>query len=270
MNILEQSFIKDFITMTKDAWLKGWHERNGGNLTYRLTKTEVRDISADLKTPGEWHSIGTSVPDLANDWFLVSGSGKHFRNMEKDQDTGFGIIELNDNGTSYRVRFGLNQNNVPTSELPTHLLNHQTKKNQDNAYRVIYHAHTTNLIALTYVLPLDESTFTQELWQSATECPVVFPEGVGIVEWMVPGNQNIGIHTAKKMATKNIVIWAHHGTFCAGKDFDDAFSLMDTVEKAAEIIVKIYSMTNTKRQTITKDQINEIAVAFNVSLTDFK
>ena len=33
----------------------------------------------------------------------------------------------------------------------------------------------------------------------------------------------------------NIVVWVHHGMFCSGKDFDEAFGLMDTAEKAAEI-----------------------------------
>lgn len=30
--------------------------------------------------------------------------------------------------------------------------------------------------------------------------------------------------------------------FCSGKDFDEAFGLMDTAEKAAEIYVKVRSM----------------------------
>ena len=45
------------------------------------------------------------------------------------------------------------------------------------------------VIALTLVLPLDDKVFTRELWESATECPVVFPDGVGVVPWMVPGGR---------------------------------------------------------------------------------
>ena len=44
-------------------------------------------------------------------------------------------------------------------------------------------------IALTFVLPLDDKVFTRELWESATECPVVFPDGVGVGPWMVPGGR---------------------------------------------------------------------------------
>lgn len=56
-------------------------------------------------------------------------------------------------------------------------------------HRVIYHAHTTNTIALTFVLPLKDEIFTRELWEMATECPVVFPSGIGVVPWMVPGEK---------------------------------------------------------------------------------
>lgn len=37
--------------------------------------------------------------------------------------------------------------------------------------------------ALTFVLPLEDKIFTRELWEMATECPVVFPDGVGVVPW---------------------------------------------------------------------------------------
>ena len=56
-----------------------------------------------------------------------------------------------------------------------------------------------DIIALTLVLPLDDEVFTRELWESATECPVVFPDGVGVVLWMVPGGREIAVKTAELM-----------------------------------------------------------------------
>lgn len=32
----------------------------------------------------------------------------------------------------------------------------------------------------------------------ATECLVVFPDGVGVVEWMVPGGKEIELQQVKK------------------------------------------------------------------------
>ena len=66
-------------------------------------------------------------------------------------------------------------------------------------HRVIYHAHPTNIIALTFVLPLEDKVFTRELWEMSTECPVIFPEGVGVVPWMVPGGRDIAVATSELM-----------------------------------------------------------------------
>ncbi len=36
MKFLDAEFVQGFIRMADDGWQQGWHERNGGNLTYRL------------------------------------------------------------------------------------------------------------------------------------------------------------------------------------------------------------------------------------------
>ena len=56
--------------------------------------------------------------------------------------------------------------------------------------------------------------------------------------------------------------------FAAGEDFDLTFGLMHTVEKSAEILVKTLSMTGTKRQTITTDNLRQLAKDFGVTLPE--
>ena len=123
-------------------------------------------------------------------------------------------------------------------------------------------------IALTFLLPLDEVVFTRELWGMATECPVIFPEGVGVVDWMVPGGRKIAEATSRLMNRFNVAIWAHHGTFCCGSDFENTFGLMDTVEKSAEIKIKILSVSPNKLQTIQPDDFRELADEFNITLSE--
>ena len=269
MKILDSKFMKGFIKMADDGFQQGWHERNGGNLSYRLKNEEVEMIRPRLNAPGEWQPIGTEVPGLAGEFFLVTGSGKYFRNIAVDPEACLAIIELDDKGVNYRIRWGLVEGGRPTSELPTHLMNHEVKKKLTNGrHRVIYHAHTTNTIALTFVLPLDDKVFTRELWESATECPVVFPDGVGVVGWMVPGGREIAVKTAELMKKYDVVIWAHHGMFCSGEDFDLTFGLLHTVEKSAEILVKVMSMAPRKLQTITPDDFRAVAKDFHVTLPE--
>lgn len=267
MKALEAEFVQGFIRMANDGWEEGWHERNGGNLSYRIKPEEVDLVKKNFKE-GDWQPIGTSVPSLSNEYFLVTGSGKYFRNIILKPEENICIIELDDKGGNYRIVWGLKNGGRPTSELPSHLRNLEVKKIQDENYRVVYHAHTTNIIALTFVLPLEDKVFTRELWEMATECPVVFPNGVGVVPWMVPGGSEIAIATSEKMKKYDLAIWAHHGMFAAGYDFDLTFGLMHTAEKSAEILVKTLSMQKDKRQTILPDDFRCLAKEFAVNLPE--
>lgn len=267
-SIYDIDFVKKFIRMANDGWELGYHERNGGNLSYRIKEDEVAQVR-DFFKDGEWKDIGTTVPGLAGEFFMVTGSGKYFRNVILEPDDALCIIEVDSKGEKFKVVWGLCNGGRPTSELPSHLMNHEIKKlNTNGLHRVIYHAHPANIIALTFVLPLDDIVFTRELWEMATECPVVFPEGVGVIPWMVPGGRDIAVETSKKMKDYNLVIWAHHGMFASGEDFDSTFGLMHTAEKSAEILVKVLSMTERKRQTITTENFMALAKDFNVSLPD--
>ncbi|MCR5716542.1 MAG: class II aldolase/adducin family protein, partial [Lachnospiraceae bacterium] len=113
-----------------------------------------------------------------------------------------------------------------------------------------------------------DEVWTRELWEMATECPVVFPEGIGVIPWMVPGGRDIAIETSKLMEEYNAVIWAHHGMFCSGETFDLTFGLMHTIEKSAEILVKVLSMSPTKLQTITPQNFRDLAKGFHISLPE--
>ena len=267
MKVLDAEFVKGFIRMTADGWDQGWHERNGGNLSYRIKTEEAESIKENFK-PRDWQDIGTEVPTLSGEFFLMTGSGKYFRNVQLDPEANICIIEVDGTGTKYRILWGLRDGGRPTSELPSHLMNLEVKKKIDPNYRVVYHAHPANVIALTFVLPLDEKVFTRELWEMFTECPMVFPEGVGVVPWMVPGSREIAIATSKVMEKYDLAIWAHHGLFAAGVDFDTTFGLMHLVEKSAEILVKVLSMTPQKAQTVQPDDFRHLAKDLDLTLPE--
>ena len=267
MKVLDAEFVKGFIRMTADGWDQGWHERNGGNLSYRIKTEEAESIKENFK-PRDWQDIGTEVPTLSGEFFLMTGSGKYFRNVQLDPEANICIIEVDETGTKYRILWGLRDGGCPTSELPSHLMNLEVKKKIDPNYRVVYHAHPANVIALTFVLPLDEKVFTRELWEMFTECPMVFPEGVGVVPWMVPGSREIAIATSKVMEKYDLAIWAHHGLFAAGVDFDTTFGLMHLVEKSAEILVKVLSMTPQKAQTVQPDDFRHLAKDLDLTLPE--
>lgn len=271
MSILEIEVVRDYIRMCNDGWEQGWHERNGGNLTYRMKPEEVAQCRPYFKDqPGEWVKMGVQADNLKGEFFLSTGSGKFFRNVILAPQDNICIAEINEAGDSWRIVWGLEKGGRPTSEFPSHFMNHSVRKAATNGeYRVIYHAHTPNLIALTYLLPLTARDFTRALWQSATECPVVFPGGVGVVPWMVPGGADIAVATSELMKEYDAAVWAHHGLFVSGPDFDITFGLMHTIEKAAQIYVLALSAgQGTIRQTISDENLRAIAREFGVTLNE--
>ncbi|MEG1426220.1 MAG: rhamnulose-1-phosphate aldolase [Oscillospiraceae bacterium] len=269
MGILDIEILQDYIRMCNDGWEKGWHERNGGNLTYRMRPEEVASCEPFFTQEKPWISLGITAENLGGEYFIATGSGKYFRNVVLAPQDNICIAQLNAGGDSYRVVWGLEKGGKPTSEFPSHVMNHSVRKAATaGTNRVIYHAHTPSLIALTYVLPLTDRAFTKILWESATECPVVFPGGVGVVRWMVPGGAEIAMATSELMKKYDAAVWAHHGLFCSGANFDLCFGLMDTIEKAADIHVRALSCGKGIRQTISDDNLRAIAKEFGVTLNE--
>ena len=266
--IEEVPAVEGFIRLCTDGWEQGWHERNGGNLTYRMKKEDV-DAARPFfdETPRPWVNMGVQADNLAGEYFITTGSGRFMRNVQLDAAANIGIVEINDKGDSWRIVWGLSNGARPTSEFPSHFMNHSVRKEiTGGANRVIYHCHPANIIALTFILPLDDKTFSRVLWQSMTECPVIFPEGVGVVPWMVPGGPEIAQATSKLMKKYQTAVWAHHGIFVSGPDFDTAFGLAHTIEKSAEIYVKILSTGRPILQTITDEDLLAIEPSFHITL----
>lgn len=258
-------FLDDFIRMCFDGFEQGWHERNGGNLSYRMKDEDVEAVKDKLHDTGRHYDMNFSAPELKGAYFTITGSGKYMRNVPLAPEKNIGIIRIDDAGTGYDILWGLEDGAKPTSEIPTHLMNHIARmKATDGACRVIYHAHPANITALTYTLPPEAKAYTRVLWQSETECAVVFPEGVGVVDWMVPGSIDIGIETAKLITKYRAVVWTFHGIFGSGVDFDETFGLVHTIEKAAEIYLKAKSAGIVR--TITDDEFKALADAFGVTL----
>lgn len=178
-NIMNSWFVQGMIKATSDAWLKGWDERNGGNLTLRLDEADIAPFAGDFHAEPRYIALSQPMPLLANTPFIVTGSGKFFRNVQLDPAANIGVVKVDSDGAGYHILWGLTHEAVPTSELPAHFLSHCERiKVTGGKDRVIMHCHATNLIALTYVLENRTDVITRQLWEGSTECLVVFPDGV--------------------------------------------------------------------------------------------
>lgn len=272
MNILDCRAMRTFIKTADMGWQMGWHEINGGNMSYRLTDSEAEEIKENFNYNGEWKDIGKDVmvPEFFGKYFIFTGSGKYFQNIKDQPEDSLCVLTVNEAGDKYKVVWGLVNGGRPTSEVSAHLLTHSIKsKATDGRYRVVYHSHPKYINVLTYILPLKSEVFTRELWEMMTECSIVFPNGVGVMDWMVPCCAEIGIATGNLMEKYDAVVWPHHGLVCSGETADMAFGVMHTIEKAAEMLVNVMQITGGKKlHTITPENFRRIEKDFNLNFSE--
>ena len=259
-DILTAPWMVEMIRTTTNMYNHGWDERNGGNISLLLDEASALEyldgtVIRELET-------GFSCPELEGKYFLVTGTGKYFKNVQYEPEVNLGVVKLIDGGKAAQLLWGFSDGGRFTSEFPAHMMSHAARLKVNANNRVVMHCHPSNLLAMTYVHSLDEKAFTRTLWQMCTECIVVFPDGVNVLPWMLCGTNEIGQATAEKMKTARLVVWAQHGIYGAGANLDETFGLIETAEKAAEIYMKIAPLPLVN--TITDEQMHQLEAHFNV------
>lgn len=233
-NVLNAPFLKETAKTASNMYRLGWDERNGGNISYLLDEKEVGEY-LDLNHVIRTIPTGFDATALIGKIFIVTGTGKYFKNVEFDPETNLGVVRIGKDGTTAELLWGYKDGGKFTSEFPAHMMSHISRLAIDPDHRIVMHTHPTYTIAMNAVCPLDEKDFTKRLWKSNTEAIVVFPDGVGVLPCMVCGTNEIGEATAEKMKKFRLVVWTNHGIYGTGKTMDEAFGLIETVEKTAQI-----------------------------------
>jgi len=80
---------------------------------------------------------------------------------------------------------------------------------------------------------------------------------------VVCGTNQLGLDTAEKMKTARLVIWSQHGLSGMGNTLDEAFGLIETVEKAAEVYMKIAGLPRVN--TISDEILQGLAERFGLT-----
>lgn len=266
MKVVDSGFFNEAIRFIKYGCDLGWHERNAGNISLRLSLSEVESVYEDLSFDREWVELPKCIPEMANEFVFTTATGSYFIDIHNAPESKFCVCQISDKGSAYRVVWG---GLKPTSELCGHLMSLGELKKRDSG-RAVYHCHPANVVALTYVMPQSDKSFSEALWESETECAFVFPEGVGIVPFFVPGSLELASATAEKIKDFNAVIWSFHGLFASGESIASAFGLAHAIEKAAEIKLKVISSGMPVLNSITYEQQKHTAKTYGFELNKFE
>ena len=89
-DILTAPFMVEMIRTTTNMYAHGWDERNGGNISLMLDASEVAeylDTACVLRTI----PTGFTAPELDGRYFLVTGTGKYFKNVQYAPEVNLGL-----------------------------------------------------------------------------------------------------------------------------------------------------------------------------------
>ena len=236
-------------------WQKGWAERNAGNISIDVTALLPAEPSNAL-SPSQ--PLAGEYADLGGRCFLVTGTGKRMRDLPRRPADNASIIRLTVDGASYTFAGGEDFACQPTSELNSHLAIHQLLVRRGAPQRAVLHTHPNELLALTH-LPAynDETMLNHLLWSMHPETKAVVPEGVGLAPYRAPGSEGLEAVTLGAMATHRVVIWEKHGAVAVGSDVFEAFDLIDTLNKSAQVYF-LCASAGAQPQGLTDAQVAEI------------
>ena len=122
-DILTAPFMVEMIRTTTNMYAHGWDERNGGNISLLLDESEILDyvnqnqILRSIPT-------GFSAPELDGKYFLVTGTGKYFKNVQYAPEVNLGLVRLTDGGKTAELLWGFTDGGKFTSEFPAHMMSH--------------------------------------------------------------------------------------------------------------------------------------------------
>lgn len=261
--ILTSPKMEKYLNIIDNMYRLGWDERNGGNISVLVDEEEIEEY-----LEGGCHYLRdiplplVADPILRDRVFFFTGTGKYFRNTKADPKNNVGVIRISEDGKVAHLLWGFEDGGKFTSEIYAHLMCHAQRLKIDPHHHVVMHCHPTNLLIMSHLVPNDDKEFTLNLWRAMTEDIIVFPEGVGVLPWMLCGNNEIGVATAEKMKKVRCVIWGLHGIYGAGSDLDEAFGLIETAEKAAQLYLGYSSRKEIN--TITNDNLREIIKGFHL------
>ena len=243
-------------------WMKGWAERNGGNITVNITEWVDEGMKSLPAIAGPF-AIGKTLPCLEGCWFYCKGTGKRMRDLSRDPMGNGSIIRILPGCAQYEIVADAPV--APTSELPSHLAVHDYLLAKGSPYRASLHTHPIELVALTHSKKwMEKDAATRMLWSMIPETKAFCPRGLGMVPYMLPSSVELADATIRAIDEDyDVVMWEKHGVFAVETDIMSAFDQVDVLNKSALIYIAARNM-GFEPDGMTDAQMKELSDVFGL------
>ena len=242
----------------------GATEGAAGNISICVRDTlEVREFFPDMKVI----ELPTPAPDLVGATVLATGSGRRLRDIAEAPTTNLAAILIEDGGKTGRMFTAMD---CPfkrvTSEFNSHLaVHHDQMRSRPMKSHAIVHAQPKHLTFLSHNPRYqDEKYLNAHLMRWQPETILNFPEGIGVLPFLLPGSVHLMLETMLCLREHQLVIWSQHGVMTrADESIVHALDLVEYAETAAHYEVLNLS-TGEASGGITPENIRAVAESWNV------
>lgn len=242
-------------------------EAGAGNISVQLGwEVEVRrrfPLAEEIELP-------LAAPALAGRTLLVTGSGRRLRQISDDPLANIGALSVHDGGTTATLRTAPGRLfEKLTSELNSHLAVHNDQvERRDVVFQAVVHAQPMNL---TYLSHIEAYRSTEAMnariirWEPETI--VAVPQGIGVLEFMVPGSPELMAANVAGLREHEIVLWSKHGVM-ARSDLS-VTRAVDRIEYAETGARYEYMdlVAGGRAQGLTREELHAVVEAFDVPTT---
>jgi len=240
-------------------------EAGAGNISAYLSwPVELRrtfPAMEEMELP--WH-----VPSLAGGTVLVTGSGRRLWQIVDDPEANVGALRIHADGrtatlhTSPRRLF-----EQLTSELNSHLAVHEDQVSRRGLeFQAVVHAQPPHLTYLSHVPTYrDTAVMNARILRWEPETVVALSQGIGVLDFMVPGSAELMSANVAGLRDHEIVLWSKHGVM-ARSDLS-VTRAVDRVEYAETGARYEYMdlVAGGRGQGLTPDELARVASTFGVS-----
>lgn len=212
------------------------------------------------------------APDLAGATVIVTGSGRRLRDILTAPTANLACIVIEPGGRMGRMFTAPDsQFKRVTSEFNSHLaVHHDQMRSRDIGLHTVLHGQPLHLTYLSHLEEYqDEIYLNRHLLRWQPETILTFPEGIGILPFLLPGSAQLTVETMLALREHRVVIWSRHGVLSRADDsITHALDLIEYAETAAHY--EYLNLTAGDRSGgLTPEHIRAISASWNLRQTIF-
>jgi rhamnulose-1-phosphate aldolase len=215
----------------------------------------------------EQMALPQRAPALARKTLIVSGSGRRLRDIHKDPAANVGAVVIDDEGQAARLHTAPRRLfEHLTSEFNSHLAVHNDQVAQTGTnFHALIHAQPPHLTYLSHIPAYrDQSLMNQRLLRWEPETVVNLPEGIGVLQFQLPGSPVLMDATVAGLREHRVVLWSKHGVMArSDMSVTRAADRIEYVETAARYEY-MDLVTHSQAEGLTRDELHTVVEAFDV------